>query len=63
MRRIKFHERQQKEGETVEEFGRSLISLITHCQYRDVEEQMRDRFVVGLKEKLQLTRFDTDEGI
>ena len=56
----KFHERQQKEGQTVEEYYRILRSLITHCQYRNVEEQVRDGFVVGLrnrnlKERLQLT--------
>ena len=59
-KRTEFHERQQKEGETVEEFYRRLRSLITHCQYRDVEEQVRVGFVVELrhrklKERLQLT--------
>ena len=52
----------KKEGETVDEFYRSLTSLITYCQYRNVKlkEQVRDRLVVGLrerklKERLQLT--------
>ena len=58
--RTKFHKSQQKESEAVEEFYRSLRSLITHCQYTDAEEQERDRFVVGLrdrkvKERLELT--------
>ena len=38
--RTKFHERHQKEGETVERFYRTLRSLINHCQYRGVEEQL-----------------------
>ena len=57
--RTKFHERKQKEGETVEEYYRCLRSLVAHCEYRDTEDQVRDRLVVGLidrrlKEKLQL---------
>ena len=59
-KRTKFHERQPKEEEAAEEFYRSLRSLITRCQFRNVEEQVRDRFVAGLrdrklKERLQLT--------
>ncbi|KAK7088508.1 hypothetical protein V1264_022419 [Littorina saxatilis] len=58
--RTQFQERKQKETETVEEFYRSLRSLVAHCQYTDIDGQLRDRFVVGLKdvrlkEKLQLT--------
>ena len=49
--RTKFHKSQQKESEAVEEFYRSLRSLITHCQYTDAEEQERDRFVVGLRDR------------
>ena len=50
--------------ETAEEFYRSLRLLIIHCQYKDVEEQVRDRFMVGLrdrklKERLQLTHILT----
>ncbi|KAK7115575.1 hypothetical protein V1264_001415 [Littorina saxatilis] len=58
--RTQFQERKQKETETVEEFYRSLRSLVAHCQYTDIDDQLQDRFVVGLKdvrlkEKLQLT--------
>ena len=58
--RTKFQERKQLESETVEEFYRALCSLVTHCEYRDTDELVRDRLVVGLrdiklKEKLQLT--------
>ncbi len=58
--RTKFQERKQAESETIEEFYRSLRALVAHCDYADLEDQVRDRFVVGLidrrlKEKLQLT--------
>ena len=45
---------------TVEEFYRALSTLAEHCKYSDLDNQIRDRLVVGLKdqktkEKLQLT--------
>ena len=57
--RTKFQERRQEESETIEEFYRSLRTLVAHCEYKDTEDQVRDRFVIGLndyklKEKLQL---------
>ena len=59
--RSKFQERKQLQDETVEQFYRSLRTLVQYCEYRDLEDQVRDRFVVGLldkklKEKLQLTQ-------
>lgn len=48
--RTKFQERKQGD-ETIEEFYRSLRSLVAHCQYADLEDQVRDRFVVGLKDR------------
>ena len=58
--RAVFQERRQKSEESVEEFYRALTSLAEHCGYNDLEDQIRDRLVVGLKdqktkEKLQLT--------
>ncbi|GAB1606983.1 hypothetical protein Ahia01_000981000 [Argonauta hians] len=58
--RAVFQERKQKPEETVEEFYRALFSLAEHCRYNDLEDQIRDRLVVGLKdhktkEILQLT--------
>ena len=55
-----FQERRQKPDESVEEFYRALTALAEHCGYQDLDEQIRDRLVVGLKdqktkEKLQLT--------
>lgn len=55
-----FQERVQSRDETVEEFSRALQSLVEHCDYKDPDDQVRDRLVVGLrdsnvKQKLQLT--------
>ncbi len=54
-----FQEKMQSKEETVEEFARELQSLVEHCGYVDSDDQVRDRFVVGLqdtsvKQKLQL---------
>ena len=57
--RSKLQQRRQQEGETIEEFYRSLKELALHCGYQDEDDQIRDRLVVGLQdprlqEKLQL---------
>ena len=58
-KRAIFQEAAQKEGQTVEEFARTLQTLVQTCGYKDPDDQVRDRFVVGLKDmavkqKLQL---------
>lgn len=57
--RSQLQQRAQIQGETVEEFYRALKELAQHCNYKDEDDQIRDRLVVGLldshlKEKLQL---------
>ncbi|XP_014676826.1 PREDICTED: uncharacterized protein K02A2.6-like [Priapulus caudatus] len=54
-----FQERVQSREETVEEFLRDLQAMVENCEYKDPEDQVRDRFVVGLldrgvKQNLQL---------
>lgn len=58
-KRAKFHILCQRQGESVEEFVRNLHELAAHCEFRDKDDQIRDRLVVGildndLSEKLQL---------
>lgn len=64
-RRNLIHERSlfnqcvQKSNETVEEFVRELQERVKNCGYHDSDDQVRDRLVIGLrdkavKEKLQL---------
>ena len=57
--RANFHEKSQGKDETVEEFVRELHTRVQHCDYQDHDDQVRDRFVVGLrdtvvKQKLEL---------
>ena len=57
--RAKFHKRNQKEGESVEEYIRHLYELSEHADFADRKSTIRDRFVLGLldqelSEKLQL---------
>ena len=57
--RAKFHLRCQQQGESIEEFVRNLHELSAHCDFKDKNEQIRDRLVIGildreLSEKLQL---------
>ena len=58
--RAKFNSRVQQEGEPVEDFIYSVHTLVQHCSYGDLHDQMvRDRIVVGiqdlsLSQKLQM---------
>jgi len=58
--RARFNRRDQKEGETAEEYVTALYELIETCEYGDLrDELLRDRLVVGIRdtalsERLQL---------
>ena len=58
--RAKFNQRKQEEGESVDTFVTALHTLVKHCEYGALQDQMiRDRLVVGLRdavlsEKLQM---------
>lgn len=50
--RAKFNQRQQETGESVDSFHTALHCLAEHCGYGTLHDEMvRDRFVVGLKDK------------
>ena len=53
------HERKQLQNESVEEYARKLHELAATCEFVDKDDQIRDRFVIGLldsdiKRRLQL---------
>ncbi|XP_012941040.1 uncharacterized protein K02A2.6-like [Aplysia californica] len=57
--RAKFHARAQNSGETIEEYVRALCKLSEHAAFKDRDETLRDRLVLGvldneLSQRLQL---------
>ncbi|XP_056001795.1 uncharacterized protein LOC125656292 [Ostrea edulis] len=58
--RAKFNQRKQQEGESADSFITALYTLVEHCEYGQLKDEMiRDRIVVGIRdsklsEKLQL---------
>lgn len=50
--RAMFHQREQKQSESIEEFIRSLYELTEHCNFGNQrDENIRDRLVVGIRDK------------
>ena len=49
--RAKFHLRQQAVGETIEQYVRTLYELAANCKFPDVEDAIRNRLVLGLRDK------------
>lgn len=47
--RFKFHQRNQKEGETIAQYLAELRKLTQHCDFGDkLDETLRDRLVCGM---------------
>ena len=49
--RTVFHQRSQLAGENVETYVRSLYELAEHADFRDKESTIRNRLVVGLRDR------------
>lgn len=61
--RSKFHKRDQEEHESVEEFIRVLYKLTEHCEFQDRDTQIRDRLVIGLKDKTVCQKLQLKEDL
>ena len=62
--RAKFNRRVQEEGETVDEFVTALNKLAEHCNYGTlVEEMIRDRLVLGLRDTKPSERLQLDSEL
>ena len=47
-----FREKSQGKDETVEEYARELHLRAQHCGFKDQDDQVRDRIIVGLKDTI-----------
>ena len=63
--RAKFNSRYQKEGEPVEDFITALHTLVETCDYPEtfVCEALRDRVVVGIRDKTLSQALQLDAGL
>ena len=51
-KRARFHQRNQRQGETVESFVRNLYEITEHCDFTTSrDQQIRDRIVIGILDK------------
>ena len=55
IKRFKFNTRNQKEGESIVKYVAELRYLSDGCKFRDLEDMLRDRIVVGVQD-MQLQR-------
>ncbi|KAK9409967.1 hypothetical protein NXF25_001142 [Crotalus adamanteus] len=46
-----FEQRDQRPGESAKEYIAALRKAAKHCEFKDLEEQLRDRFVCGLRHR------------
>ncbi|XP_034260979.1 uncharacterized protein LOC117656925 [Pantherophis guttatus] len=49
--RFEFWRRSQEEGETVDQYVAALRKAAAHCEYRNPEEAMLERLVLGLRDR------------
>ena len=61
--RATFHRRDQKPGETVEQYIRCLYELAEHADFSEKEETSRDRIVLGLLDKELSEKLQLQEGL
>lgn len=58
-----FYRRDQKEGETINDFVAKLREIAADCKFCNLEEAMRDRLILGLEDLNLQKRLLTKSGI
>ena len=62
--RARFNLRKQEEGESAALFIQDLNALAEHCGYGDLRDEMiRDRLVVGIRDRKLLERLQLDDDL
>ncbi len=62
--RAKFNRRDQAEGESAEQYIACLYNLVETCEYGALKEEMlRDRIVVGIRDKALSDKLQMDESL
>ena len=62
--RARFNRRDQLDGETAEKYITELYSLVEHCDYGTMtEEMLRDRLVVGIRDKMMSEKLQLDQDL
>ena len=62
--RARFNRRDQLDGETAEKYTTELYSLVEHCDYGTMtEEMLRDRLVVGIRDKTMSEKLQLDQDL
>ena len=62
--RARFNRRDQLDGETAEKYITELYSLVEHCDYGTMtEEMLRDRLVVGIRDKTMSEKLQLDQDL
>eukprot|EP00731_Ephydatia_muelleri_P022771 Em0015g354a len=64
LERARFNRRDQLDGETAEKYITELYSLVEHCDYGTMtEEMLRDRLVVGIRDKTMSEKLQLDQDL
>ena len=62
--RAKFNRRDQKEGESVEQYISAMYKLMESCEYRELKDEMlRDRIVIGIRDSSLYERLQMDANL
>ena len=62
--RARFNRRNQREGESTEQYIMALYDLAEHCDYGNLQSEMsRDRLVVGIRDGALSERLQTDAAM